>query len=348
LNTDYVRGNELDISQLFIHQDVTTEVKNLQSRISIRLNTFKRVLSNTEQEPDIDIGWHCKNPYECDAFDYCWRSQRQIPEYSVFNIFPLTKKSKSLDLYQQGIVNVEDIPEDIKLSEQQQFAVDSAKHANEGELEIDKLAVQSFLDLLTYPLYHFDFETFQQSIPEFKGVSSYQQIPFQYSLHIDHSDDSLTHKEFLGEEGTDPRQSLVEQLVRDIPLNVTTLAFNASFEQMVLKGLAKQFPQHKDHLLNISSNIVDLAMPFQKKHYYLPEMKGKYSIKIVLPLLVPEMEKAYKDLDLIHNGGEAMQAFAMLGEMTDKDLIRRYRESLLSYCELDTLAMVKILKVLKG
>jgi hypothetical protein len=89
-------------------------------------------------------------------------------------------------------------------------------------------------------------------------------------------------------------------------------------------------------------------MPFQKKHYYLPEMKGKYSIKIVLPLLVPEMEKAYKDLDLIHNGGEAMQAFAMLGEMTDKDLIRRYRESLLSYCELDTLAMVKILKVLKG
>jgi len=348
LNTDYVRGNELDISQLFIHQDVTTEVKNLQSRISIRLNTFKRVLSNTEQEPDIDIGWHCKNPYECDAFDYCWRAQRQIPEYSVFNIFPLTKKSKSLDLYQQGIVNVEDIPEDIKLSEQQQFAVDSAKHANEGELEIDKLAVQSFLDSLTYPLYHFDFETFQQPIPEFKGVSSYQQIPFQYSLHIEHSDGSLVHEEFLGVEGDDPRHALVEKLINDIPLNVTTLAFNASFEQMVFKGLAKQFPQHKEHLLNISNNIVDLATPFQKKQYYLPEMKGKYSIKIVLPLLVPEMEKAYKDLDLIHNGSEAMQAFAVLGDMKDRGLVEKYRDSLLAYCKLDTLAMVKVLDKLRN
>jgi hypothetical protein len=117
---------------------------------------------------------------------------------------------------------------------------------------------------------------------------------------------------------------------------------------MVLKGLAKQFPQYKDHLLNISDNIVDLATPFQKRHYCLPDMKGKYSIKIVLPLLIPEMKKAYRDLDLIHNGGEAMQAFATLGKLTDKDQIQRYRDSLLAYCELDTLAMVKILNVLKS
>ena len=100
---------------------------------------------------------------------------------------------------------------------------------------------------MTYPLYHFDFETFQQPIPEFKGISPYQQIPFQYSLHIEHQDKPIEHKEFLGIEGTDPRQALVDRLVKDIPLNATTLAFNASFEQMVLKGLAKQFPQHKDH-----------------------------------------------------------------------------------------------------
>jgi len=348
LNTDYVRGDKLDINQLFIHQDVTTKVKSLQSGISTRLNTFRELLNSAEQEPDIDIGWHCKNPYECDAFDFCWRVQRQIPEYSVFNIFPLTKKSKSFDLYQQGIINVKDIPADMKLSDKQQFAVDSAKYSSEGELEIDKPAIQSFLDLLTYPLYHFDFETFQQPIPEFKGISSYQQIPFQYSLHIEYSDSSLVHKEFLGIEGTDPRQTLVEQLVNDIPLNATILAFNAGFEQMVLKGLANQFPQHKDHLLHISNNIVDLATPFQKKHYYLSEMKGKYSIKIILPLLVPEMEKAYKGLDLIHNGSEAMQAFPMLSEMEDKDQVKRYRESLLAYCELDTLAMVKILNVLKS
>jgi hypothetical protein len=77
-------------------------------------------------------------------------------------------------------------------------------------------------------------------------------------------------------------------------------------------------------------------------------MKGKYSIKIVLPLLVPEMEKAYKDLDLIHNGSEAMQAFAVLGDMKDRGLVEKYRDSLLAYCKLDTLAMVKVLDKLRN
>lgn len=347
LNTGYVRGDELDINELFIHQDVSEEIKPLQGRISTHLDAFKRALK-ADQEPDIDIGQHCKKPYECDAFNYCWREQKQIPEYSVFNIFPLTKQSKALELYQQGIVNVEDIPDDMELTEKQQFSVDSAKFSTAGQVEIDKPAIQSFLDSLTYPLYHFDFETFQQPIPKFKGISPYQQIPFQYSLHIEHQDKPIEHKEFLGIESTDPRQALVDRLVKDIPLNATTLAFNASFEQMVLKGLAKQFPQHKDHLLNISNNIVDLATPFQQKHYYLPEMKGKYSIKIILPLLVPEMEEAYKGLDLIHNGSEAMQAFAALGDMTDQEQVRKYRDSLIEYCKLDTLAMVKILDKLRN
>jgi len=347
LNSDYVRGAELNLNELFIHQDVTEEVLRLQNNIPTKLKSFNACLSDRSSEPSDDIGWHCKNPRECDAFDYCWKVQRGIPEYSVFNIFSLTKESKAIELYQQGIVSVEDIPNDMKLSKNQQFSVDSCKYAKAGKLQIDKSAIASFLSLLTYPLYHFDFETFQQSIPEFAGISPFQQIPFQYSLHIEHKNKPLEHRGFLGKEGTDPREALAKQLVGDIPINVTVLAFNASFEKMVLEGLARQFSQYKSHLLCISNNIVDLAEPFKNKHYYLPEMKGKYSIKVVLPLLVPEMEKAYKNLDLIHNGGEAMQAFAILGEMDDKDLINRYRKSLLDYCELDTLAMVKILNILK-
>jgi hypothetical protein len=348
LNTDYVRDDKLDIHQLFTHQDVTKEVISYQDGISARLNSFRHTLSDTEVEPNVDIGWHCKNPYECDAFDYCWRKQRQIPEYSVFNIFPLTKKSKALELYKQGIISVEDIPSDMELTGPQQLAMDYFKDSKGNQLKVDRDAVHSFLDSLTYPLYHFDFETFQQSIPEFKGVSPFQQIPFQYSLHIEYEDKPLEHKEFLGEEGLDPREALVKKLIEDVPMNVTVLAFNASFEQMVLKSLANQFNQYKEHLLNISNNIVDLAIPFQKRNYYLPEMRGKYSIKIVLPLLVPEMEQAYKNLNLIHNGSEAMQAFSVLGNMQDKDEVLRYRGALLDYCELDTLAMVKILNVLRG
>jgi len=130
-------------------------------------------------------------------------------------------------------------------------------------------------------------------------------------------------------------------------MNATILAFNASFEKMVLKGLAKQFAQYEDHLLSISKHIIDIAIPFQKRYYYLPKMKGKYSIKIVLPLLVPEMAEAYKELDLVHDGGEAMQAFAILGEIEDPEKISRIRKSLIEYCKVDTLAMVKILEKLK-
>ena len=265
-----------------------------------------------EIEPDIDIGWHCKKPYKCDAFEYCWRVQRQIPEYSVFNIFPLTKKSKALELYHQGIVNIDEIPESFQLTDKQQLDVDASKSTIDKKPQINRDKLALFLSSLSYPFYYLDFETFQQPIPEFKGISPFQQIPFQYSVHIEQQNQTIEHKEFLGKEGSDPREQLVTQLIKDIPMNATVLAFNASFEQSVLKGLAEQFPKYKDHLQNISNNIVDLAMPFQKKYYYQSEMKGKFSLKIVLPLLVPEMEKAYKDLDMVHEGGEAMGIRALL------------------------------------
>ena len=99
--------------------------------------------------------------------------------------------------------------------------------------------------------------------------------------------------------------------------------------------------------MSIHDNIKDLMIPFQNKDYYSPKMKGSYSIKNVLPALVPQMEKAYKDLNLIHNGGEAMQVFVNLSEIEDEKQKEEYRKALLEYCKLDTLAMVKILEKLK-
>ena len=347
LNGDYIRGDELDINDLFIHQIVTDEAISLQDRIPDTLESFRGTLNQQEKEPDIDIGWHCKKPYKCDASEYCWRVQRQIPEYSVFNIFPLTKKSKALELYHQGIVNIDEIPESFQLTDKQQLDVDASKSSIDKKPQINRDKLALFLSSLSYPFYYLDFETFQQPIPEFKGISPFQQIPFQYSVHVEQNNQTLEHKEFLGKEGSDPREQLVKQLIKDIPMNATILAFNASFEQMVLKGLAKQFAQYEDHLLSISENIIDIAIPFQKRYYYLPQMKGKHSIKIVLPLLVPEMAEAYKELDLVHDGNEAMQAFVILGEIEDPEKIMRIRKSLIEYCRLDTLAMFKILEKLK-
>ena len=86
----------------------------------------------------------------------------------------------------------------------------------------------------------------------------------------------------------------------------------------------------------------DIMVPFQKRHYYLKEMKGSYSIKYVLPALFPnDPELDYSNLDVIHTGSEAMGAFASLHDKSQEE-IKEIREGLLEYCKLDTLAMVKI------
>ncbi len=342
LDSDYVRGEELDLEKLFVSVDVGEEVKSLVEEIPAHIEVFEGYLADREQEPDIEIGLHCKKPYECAAKEYCWTEQRDIPKYSIFNIFNLGSK-KQAELYEQGIVKIEDIPDDFEMTKKQKAKVENHKAQ---KTHIDQEKIDEFLQSLTYPLYHLDFETFQQSVPKWNGISPYMQIPFQYSLHIEQEGGSWKHIEFLAKEGTDPREALAEKLADDIPTDVTILAYNMSFEKGVLKNLAEQFPKHQAHLMAIHDNIKDLMLPFQKGYYVTPTMQGSYSIKYVFPALIPEMSDAYTNLDLIHNGGEAMNAFAQMDSMNEAEKTAM-REALLKYCELDTWAMVKVLERLK-
>lgn len=342
INNKYIRGNELEVDKLFSVVNVSDEVLELQENIPFHLKNFRSHLADKKTEPIIDIGEQCSKPYACDAIEYCWK-QKNIPDYSIFNISRL-RTDKKFSLYKDGIINFNQLENISSFSPTQQVQILSEQ---ENKTIINKKAIEKFIETLSYPLYHLDFETFQQAIPEWQGISPFMQIPFQYSLHIETKNGELEHKEFLAQEGIDPRYKLAQQLVQDIPNNVTVLAYNMGFEKGVLRKLADMFTEFSDSLLAIHDNVHDLMIPFQKKDYYTPSMKGSYSIKYVLPALVPEMEKAYKELDNIHNGSEAMQTYAKLSGMIDKDEVTRLRESLLRYCELDTLAMVKILNKLK-
>ena len=340
INNKYVKDGKLDLRKLFSIADVSAEVKKLQENIPIVLKNFEKYLKDKKNEPIIDIGAHCNNPYDCDAKDYCWK---HIPDYSIFNISRL-KTGKKFELYNQKIINFTALKDISSFSSSQQIQIES--EISQKEI-INKNAIKDFLNTLTYPIYHLDFETFYQAIPEFDGVSAFQQIPFQYSLHIQDEDGSLEHKEFLATDGIDPRYELAKRLVEDIPNNVTVLAYNMGFEKGVIRKLANLYEEFTYDLMSIHDNFKDLMIPFQKGNYYTPKMKGSYSIKYVLPALVPQMEKAYKDLNLIHNGGEAMQAYANLSNIKDLNEKEEYRKALLEYCKLDTLAMVKILNRLE-
>lgn len=233
INNKYTRDKELEVEKLFSIVDVTEQIKEMQVNIPNYLNHFKSFLDNKEDEPKIEIGNHCFKPYQCDCYEYCWKEQREIPEYSIFNISRLST-DKKFALYQDGILHTTQIQEYASYSHTQQIQIKSDK---EQTSIINKDAIKDFLDTLCYPLYHLDFETFQQAIPEWEGISPYSQIPFQYSLHVEHKDGVLEHKEFLAKEGIDPRYELAKKLVRDIPSYVKVLAYNMGFEKGVIRRM---------------------------------------------------------------------------------------------------------------
>ncbi len=340
INKDYERKGSIDLNKLFTIKDVTTEILNKQKEVASNITKLRTNFKKTS-EPENDISLNCFKPYPCPFFKYCTKN---LPEPNVFNIRRMPNKSK-LKLYHDGICSYEDLLKkdiDWKYKEQIEFEL----FAKEPKQELTEIS--NFLDSLSYPLYFLDFETFQQAIPEYDGIKPFMQIPFQYSLHyFEAPNTELKHKEFLANAGHDPRRSLAESLVRDIPLNVCTLAYNMSFEKTVIKNLANLYPDLRTHLLNIHDSMCDLMLPFKNHHYYTGNMQGSYSIKYVLPALFPsDPSLDYHSLNLIHNGSEAMTSYANIASLSPEEQ-QVIRDSLLKYCELDTYAMVKIWQKLK-
>jgi len=334
INNKYVRHSELNVKELFTIDDITDIVLEKQEGIKLQLLEMKEMLKG--DMPDIDIGGHCSDPYGCDFSSHCWQ---HIPQNdSVFEIS--YAMGKQWELYYQGILNIDDVPDDFHFG---QNATLQIKHHKSREIKIDKPKIKEFLDTIKYPINFFDFETFQNAIPRFDNQRPYAQMPFQYSLHILHEDGTLEHKEFLGDENSDPRRPLSEQMLNDITLSGSIVAYNQSFEITQIKNLALFSPDLSNELLALTERFIDLAYPFQYKYYYHPKFNGKYSIKIVLPTLFPDDDELdYKKLGSIQNGGDAMDTFANLHLLKDKSELAEIKRDLLAYCRLDTLAMVRI------
>lgn len=332
VNNTYIRYGELDIRQLFSILDITGQAQELQEVITDELAAQRIMLA--ADMPRIDIGKQCEHPYPCDFMGHCWQ---HIPEDSVFDL--RGRGANKFLLYYQGIIRQSDIPLDM-LNCRQRLQVESTLNQRD---HIDKKAVRKFVNGLWYPLCFLDFETFMEAIPPFDGCCPYQQIPFQYSLHIQETADSdLKHYAYLAEPGKDPRRELLDTLLERIPEGACIIAWNQSFEIGVLRKLAEFFPDSREQVECWIKNFSDLMRPFKSRDIYLWQAKGSYSIKPILPLLAPEL--SYENLDGVANGGDAMEAWYKMNSLDDPDEVVRVRNELLEYCKLDTLAMVRILR----
>ena len=338
INSKYVRDGALEIDQLFSIADLTETVIGGQNDVSQELSKIRKALNN--DQPEIEIGIQCNKPYECDFKNHCWPDEI-LKGYSVFNVSGLNV-SKKFELYASGIIEVKDIPNGFPLSDNQKLQVQVERN---GNTLIDQKEIKKFLGQLYYPIYFLDFETFQQAIPEWDGISPYQQIPFQYSIHyIEEDGGELFHKDFLAKEGSDPRKNLTEKLVQDIPEGVCVIAYNSGFEKSVIQKLAELLPDYSEHLMDIHKNALDLMLPFQKKHYYTREMQGSHSIKKILPALVPD--SSYDGME-IADGRQASSRYAELSFVDCSIEKEKIRCDLLKYCKQDTQSMVDVLECLK-
>ena len=331
INNEYVRQGEIEVDKLFHKEDITAIAKDKQAFIVEEIARQRAMLKG--EEPDIAIGPHCEQNYPCDFIGHCWS---HIPENSIFDL--KGRMDSRFFLYEKGIISMFDVPQEY-LSTRQFVQVDTVKTK---EVYYDHGAVKKFLDSLWYPLYFLDFETSMAAIPPYDGIRPYQQVPFQYSLHhLDQLGDELHHDEFLAMPRTDPRKELIEKLVSEIPDGACVLAYVSGFEIARLRDLAAWFPEHASKIEKIIENTRDLAAPFRSYHIYHWQQQGSYSLKCVLPAMLPDF--SYDHLD-VQNGGMAMDAYAAMNQDDDPKEIAKIRQSLLEYCKLDTLAMVKILE----
>jgi hypothetical protein len=338
INNQYVKDGSLDLNSLFAVESLLDTAKDNQVVVKNFISEFKKILTG-KKRPVMTIGKQCDNPYACDFSGHCWKD---IPEESVFDLTRL-KSEKKFKLYDDGIVLFKDIPGAFPFTPAQRIQVDCSLSR---KTHINKPGIKDFLDTVKYPLYFLDFETFMPAIPLYDGMRPYQHVVFQYSLHFKKSKNATAvHSWFLGDGKTDPREALVRKLLEETATDGRIIVYNQSFEQSRLRELADNFPAYGKQVEERIVRLKDLMTPFMQKLYYSPEMRGSASIKSVLPALVPGM--SYDGL-AIGNGEVAMSSYENLYHEKDDKRREEVRRNLLEYCQMDTLAMVKILEVLEG
>jgi len=330
INNQYVKDGEIDPEGLFNIQDITEEILATSGDIPDQVEEMYEVIDR-ETCPEMIIGPHCKDPYEC-PLEECWE---HLPEDNVFTLYYSGKKS--FDLYDKGIMSIQDIPGDFKLSGKQLIQKESLETE---ETHLDKEAIKGFLTSLEYPLYYMDFETINPAVPLFNGTRPYQQIPFQFSVHVvreEHSNPE--HYSFLAEGTQDPRLGLLEELRNVLGESGSVIVYNQGFEEGILKNLGKAFPEHEQWVNRIISRMEDLLTPFRNFDYYNQNQKGSASLKAVLPVVTG---KGYEDLD-IAEGQLASMLFEKVtySEVSDEERAK-VRSDLEKYCALDTEGMTWI------
>ncbi len=336
IDPDYVRRGPVDPRRLFQQVGLTAQVSNATRKIEDELGDMVKVI-HLESCPDVQIGPHCDNPYACPLHGRCWAF---LAEQNVLTLYRGGRKR--WELLEDGLTSLADIPDDLSLTENQKI---QRQAVITGKPHIDRPALAAFFSQLEHPLQFLDFETFGTAIPLFDGVRPYQQVPFQFSLHVVRSPgDKPEHFSFLADGRSDPRPEFMRQLKGIISPQGSVIVYNAQFEKGRLEECCEFLPEFRPWHRQIERRIVDLLLPFRGFRYYHPAQRGSASMKAVLPALTG---RGCEHL-AIQEGGTASLEFLRVtfGDVPDEER-QRVRRQLEQYCGLDTEGMVWIVHALR-
>lgn len=337
LNPDYTRSGGIDLSRLFVRTNVTNIVSDLIHEVQILRYDALEILA----ENDYTSVQSCIRPKLCPCIGLC---HQNLPDYSIYDINNLTANEKKIrELEKLGVISIDNVPPNFPLSDKQRFQVQVAQ-SNQASIDSDLIG-KSF-EKLQYPIYFIDYESFNPAIPMYDGYKPYDQIPFQWSLHVKETPTSeLKHYEFIETQQIDPIVNFLSAMKSVVGTNGSVIVWNKAFEGTQNKRMGEIHPEFKEFCESMNSRLYDLMEIFRDGLYADRKFKGSYSIKKVLPVLVPSL--SYKGMNI----AEGATAMASWNEMvygnansTQKEQIRA---DLLKYCELDTLAMVRIFEKLE-
>ncbi|MFQ5661767.1 MAG: DUF2779 domain-containing protein [Candidatus Paceibacteria bacterium] len=341
VNNQYVKNGEIDPVGLSTITDVTSAVRD---KIDGTRESIGRALDvvNNKEMPDPSPRF-VKLGALGEWMEIYKALGKKVDKYSIYNLIApgVTNLGQLEDL---GIEHIKDIPDDFKLTAKQQAQVRATKS---DEQIIDKNGVREFLDTLTYPLYFLDYETTMGTVPMYDETKPYQQVPFQYSLHIvKKKGDEPVQLEYLHRESDNPIPSLLKRLKEDIGSVGSVIVWYKSFEMKRNEEMAEMYPEYAEFLEGVNERVVDLMEPFSNGLFVDKDFSGSSSIKKVLPVLVPEL--SYKELD-IQEGASAQRLWteAVVKGSSEIDKEKLFSD-LIEYCKLDTLAMVKIWEALEN
>ena len=341
-NKEYVRHGDIKLEEIVAFTDVTEKVNKEILNAPEQMRVAARTAELDEMPSDSlrHVGLGAAGDYR-EIFS---KLHPDIPEYSIYDL--ASNKGAGTDkliggLEDDDVKMIVDIPESTKLQKHQQ---DQVRVTKLDEVIIDKEAIRSFFGDIEFPAYFLDYESINHIFPPFDNTFPYQQVVFQYSLHTMAEDGTLTHTEYLHDTNTNPAEDVIAHLQRDIGDTGSIIVWNKAFECSRHKDYAKLYPVHAPFFEDLNERTVDLADIFSQRLYLDKRLKGKFSIKKVLPILCPEL--SYAELG-IKEGATASRSWREAivdGTRPDKDQILA---DLREYCGLDTYAMVAIYEKLK-